>query len=64
MAQQRLHNFQRLICFVFGLGLAWQLYGQQPAKPTSGEIYKAIERLNFWVMHFMLRHTLMMKIPD
>ncbi|MFN8320785.1 MAG: PIG-L family deacetylase [Saprospiraceae bacterium] len=47
MAQQRLHNFQRLICFVFGLGLAWQLYGQQPAKPTSGEIYKAIERLNF-----------------
>ncbi len=32
---------------VFMLCVTAQLFSQQPTKPTSGEIYKAIERLNF-----------------
>lgn len=35
------------MCWVLLIFVTTHLFSQQPTKPTSGEIYKAIERLNF-----------------
>ena len=35
------------MCWVLLILVSTHLFSQQPTKPTSGEIYKAIERLNF-----------------